>query len=393
MAGTGKRVRGYLSYSSIYFFYFFSMAVFGSMLSVYLSGNGKTTGEISFIVSASGLFTMIAQPILGLLYDRTGWRKRLSVLLLALSALFGILFGCTKNTAALFALNGLSMAFLNSVNPVCEQPAFASPYRYGVLRLWGAVGYAAGTQVAGMVLDAGYALWLFVLFALAAGATCLGFHWTGLKDERPADKPSKEKRAGQRAAFPLPLLGFAAFCFFFSGLTSASGTYVPLLLNERIGTSLAGTILFLGTLMEIPLIFLSDRFMDRLSGRQILFFNTLLLVVQTVAYAFLENTALVCALLILTKSVTTMLFIMATLKVVLTLTGGKYATTALSAIATVKSLGGVLLTNLAGQLAEHIDLHGMFVCFFWTALALLILSLCLRIPGSGESYFSGEKEA
>lgn len=106
-----KSVKGYLSYSSIYFFYFFGMAAFGSMLSAYLSSNGKTTGEISMIVSASGLFTMIAQPFLGILYDRTGWRKKLSVILLLLSAATGIVFGFTQNTTALFALNGLSMRF------------------------------------------------------------------------------------------------------------------------------------------------------------------------------------------------------------------------------------------------------------------------------------------
>jgi len=59
-----KSIKGYLSTSSIYFFYFFAMAVFGSMLSVYLSSGGKTTGEISFIVSGAGLFTMIAQPFI-----------------------------------------------------------------------------------------------------------------------------------------------------------------------------------------------------------------------------------------------------------------------------------------------------------------------------------------
>lgn len=387
-----RSAKGYLSYSSIYFFYFFAMAVFGSMLSVYLSGNGKTTGEISFIVSASGLFTMIAQPFLGILYDLTGWRKRLSVILLLLSAATGIIFGFTRNTAALFILNGLSMAFLNSVNPVCEQLASSSPYRYGVLRLWGAVGYAVGTQVAGIVLDYGAPVFLFVLFAISVGVTCLGFHWTGLQNTEPAVKQT-EKRPNEKAALSLPLILFAVFCFFFSGLTGASGTYVPLLLQEQLGTSMAGTILFLGTLMEIPIIFLSDRFMDKLNGQQLLAINALLLVIQTAAYSFSGSTLILCAVLILTKSVTTMLFIMVTLKVVLTLTGGRYATTALSAIATVKSLGSVALTNLAGQLAEKVSLHGIFTMFFWVAAVLLLFSFLIRIPASQKRYFAGEDTA
>ncbi len=153
---------------------------------------------------------------------------------------------------------------------------------------------------------------------------------------------------------------------------------------------MAGTILFLGTLMEIPIIFLSDRFMDKLNGQQLLAINALLLVVQTAAYSFSDSTLVLCAVLILTKSVTTMLFIMVTLKVVLTLTGGKYATTVLSIIATVKSLGGVVLTNLAGQLAENVNLHRMFIAFFWAAVALLVFSFVIRIPASQKSYFAGE---
>lgn len=387
---TKKSVKSYLSTSSIYFFYFFAMAVFGSMLSVYLAGNGKTTGEISLIVSGAGLFTMIAQPFLGVLYDRTGWRKKLSVLLLILSACTGVVFGFTQNTIALFALNGLSMAFLNSVNPVCEQLASASPYRYGILRLWGAVGYAAGTQVAGMILDFNAPVLLFILFAVSAAVTCLGFRWAGLEDTAPASAKEKGQPKG-KAALTLPLFLFAVFCFVFSGLTGATSTYVPLLLQELLGgTSLAGTVLFLATMMEIPIIFLSDRFMDRLTGRQLLALNTLLLVVQTAAYSFSGSTFLVCAVLILTKSVTTMLFIMVTLKVVLTLTGGQYATTALSVIATVKSLGGVVLNNLAGQVAESSSLQGLFTIFMWVSVGLLAFSFLIRIPKHEKKYFAGE---
>ena len=139
-----------------------------------------------------------------------------------LSACTGIVFGFTQNTWVLFALNGLSMAFLNSVNPVCEQLASSSPDRYGVLRLWGAIGYAVGTQVAGMILDFGAPVLLFILFAVSAAVTCLGFHWTGLKDTAPASKQKDQPKG--RAALSLPLILFAVFCFFFSGLTGATST-------------------------------------------------------------------------------------------------------------------------------------------------------------------------
>lgn len=199
-----------------------------------------------------------------------------------------------------------------------------------------------------------------------------------------------ENRPREKAPLTLPLVLFAIFCIFFSGIIEAAGTYVPMFLQERLGTSLAGTMLFLGTLIEIPIIFLSDRFMDRLNGRQPLALNTLLLAVLTAAYSFSPSNILVCAVLILTKSVTTMLFIMVTLKVVMTLTGGQYATTALSVMTTVKSLGSVVLINLAGQAAETVQVKGIFPIFFWASLALLAFSFLIRIPDDQKRFFAGE---
>lgn len=388
-----RSVSKYLSYSMIYFFYFFALAAFGSMLSVYLAGENKSSSEISMTVSAAGIFTMVLQPFVGMLYDRTGWRKKLSVILLLLSAVTGIFFAFTHNTVLLLLLNGFSMAFFNSVNPVAEQVASASPYRYGVIRLWGAIGYAVGTQVAGMILDYADPMFMFIVFAVAAVLTAISFHKAGLKDTEPVTSSKKESSENrEKGKLGLPLVLFAIFSFFFSGVTTAGSTYVPMLLRELLGgTSLAGTVLFLGTMMEIPIIFLSNRFMDRLSGRQLLIINTALLLIQGAAYSFSSNAVLVCAVLIVTKSVTTMLFIMVTLKVVMNITGGRYATTALSIIATVKSLGGVVLTNMSGRISDAAGLHAIFPVLLAITAAMLILSFFIRIPVDDKKYFAGEE--
>ena len=383
-----KSLGGYLCTSMIYFFYFFSMAAFGSMLSVYLLGVGKSASEVSWIVSASGLFTMILGPAAGILYDRTGLRRTLSIVLLVLSAATGLLFALTRNTALLFLLHGLSMLFLNSVNPMCEQIAAASPYRYGVLRLWGAVGYACGTQASGLLLEHASPLWCFVLFAATALLTGGFFRWAGLQNTAPAVQKTPSEKGS--AAVTRPLLLFAAFSFLFSGVTTASGTYVPVLLQEKLGsTSLAGTVLFLGTLMEIPVIFLSNRFMDRLSGRSLLALNTGLLLIQMLAYSFSGSVPLLCGVLILTKSVTTMLAIMVTLKVVMILTGGRYTTTAMSVLATVKSVGGVVLTNVAGTIVDKTGLNMLFSVLLGLSAAAFLLALTVRVPADGKTYFSG----
>ena len=48
-----KQYKGsYISYVITFFFYFLAMALFSSVLSVYLTGIGKSATEMSFIVSA-----------------------------------------------------------------------------------------------------------------------------------------------------------------------------------------------------------------------------------------------------------------------------------------------------------------------------------------------------
>ncbi|WRK52088.1 MFS transporter [Coprobacillaceae bacterium CR2/5/TPMF4] len=59
----------YLSYLLMYFFYFFSLAVFSGYISVYLMDKGYQSTQVSFVVSCSFVLSMIIQPIVGYLND------------------------------------------------------------------------------------------------------------------------------------------------------------------------------------------------------------------------------------------------------------------------------------------------------------------------------------
>ena len=42
---------------------------------------------------------------------------------------------------------------INGVNPIMEKIATASPYQYGKIRIWGTIGYALGSQLAGLLYE------------------------------------------------------------------------------------------------------------------------------------------------------------------------------------------------------------------------------------------------
>ena len=56
----------YPAYALTYFFFYWSLGVFTSVLSMYLTGIGKSKAEMSFIMSASSLFGVVLIPIVGI---------------------------------------------------------------------------------------------------------------------------------------------------------------------------------------------------------------------------------------------------------------------------------------------------------------------------------------
>lgn len=64
-----KRVTGYLKYVLIYGGYYFAMALFSVLISVYLMDKGKSAVEVSFLVSAAAVISMVLQPATGMLQD------------------------------------------------------------------------------------------------------------------------------------------------------------------------------------------------------------------------------------------------------------------------------------------------------------------------------------
>ncbi len=390
-----KVKKNYCNYVLLYFSYFFGMAMFLSILSIYLSGSGKSDGEVSLIVSASGLFSMALQPCFGFLYDRVQKERTISMLLLSLSGLFGVLFALTKSTFLLFLLNGTAMSLLNAVSPVCERLATGTGYPYGLIRIWGAVGYAAGAQVSGLVYENVSPQGSFFLFGAAMVLTIIAF---AITTDNAAPKQAKEQadpksREGIFSIFTLLLenrsyLLFAFISFLFSGCASANSTYLTLLLGDIFGsTGRIGTVLFAGTMMEIPIILFSGKFMDRLSGKTLLHIDFSLLLIQFTTYSFLPYAVPVCLILFLCRSTATMLYIMVTIKVVLNLVDRRGSTTALAVVSTMKSLGGVIVTMIAGAVSNAYGRPAVFTLLLGIAATGFILSALLKIPGNEQQLF------
>ncbi|MCI8632042.1 MAG: MFS transporter [Lachnospiraceae bacterium] len=385
-----KRKR-YSSYALLYFAYFFGMGIFNSILSIYLAGNGKADSEISVIISAGGIFTMLLQPVIGLVYDRMRRDRTISVALLCLSAICALLFASFQNNVLLFILNGLTTMFLSGVNPLCEQLATNTPYRYGLIRLWGAVGYAAATQAAAFIYETIAPRFNFYIFAAAMLVTMGAFFLTTNNDaahELHATAVPKSAGILRVLLKNRSFLLFSFVSFLFSGAAAANGTYLTLRLQELLGnTTQVGSILFASTLMEIPIILFSNRYMNRLSAKQLLLISFGLLLIQFATYSLVSHLAALCLVLFLCKSTATMLYIMLTLKIILNLVEEGCTTTALSLIATFKSIGSAVIPIAAGLVSDSFGRPAVFVFLLLLSLIGFLCAAALHLPRQERALF------
>lgn len=382
----------YTSFIITYFFFYFSMSIFSSILSVYLTGIGKSPSEMSFIISASSVFSLFCVPFVGYLNDKFQRPRNIATFILIFVGLLALLFSLTESVWVLFLLNGLIMAGVGALSPITEKIAGSSKFRYGRIRVWGTLGYAVGAQIAGISIQYISPSFIFVFFFISSLITMIGF-WglddpklddssTDSEDVAKSESKSSMKEIGAFLKNPKFLL-YLIIVFLFWGASFLNMTYVPVLLTD-IGLKgfELGTVLFFSTLIEIPLIVFSHKYMDKLSVRMLMVLSFILAMLQFGIYAVSTSQVVTVLTVVLLKALSSTLFMMINLKTVRILVSSKYTTTALAVVSAVNSLGAILLQNLGGLLVEATDIPTLYIALTGVSAFALILSLFLKTDNS-----------
>ena len=378
----------YLSYILLFFFSYFAMAAFSSVLSVYLTGIGKTASEMSLIVSSSGLFSFVMVPVVGYLCDVTGRPRMISAAALLVLAASSLLFANTRAVWGLFLLNGLGMSFYSATFPVSERLASSSKYRYGTLRVWGTFGYAAGAQAAGIAVGKFPGWVLFTVVAISALIAIPGY--IGAEDPIPGESqplPEDKVKISSFLTMPHFLLYLAIACLL-AGASGVNMNYAPLLLTSLgVATEAVGTVLFFSTLVEIPIIVFSNKYMDRFSGKSLLLVTCGLFLIQYIFYALIASAWAVVSVMVLVKAIASTLMMMIVLKIVRNLVDPRLTITAISVVNSVNNLGAILLQNAGGAIADRSSIQTVYLCLAGLAFLAAILTVFLKV-GNTEKVFS-----
>lgn len=376
-----KYKNSYLSHVLMYVGFYLAFAAYSAVLSVYLTGIGKSDQEMSLILSAAGIFSFAIGPALGYINDRARNQKKVAAALLVSAAALGMVFAWMNGLGVLFVLNGLIMSAYNSLSSVCERLAGESRFRYGVLRVWGTFGYAAGVQGAGLAIELlpGYAL--FLLAAAACGLCLLGLLGVELRPARTEDRDTAGDKPRLSALLENPqFFLFLVVAFIFYGCCGVNMNYSPVLLKGiGIPTGTVGTVLSVSTVVEIPLFLLSHKFMDKFSGKPLMAVCFALAVGQYLVYGLSPWAGLVVAVVVLFKAVTSTLYMMLSLKIVRCLVPAAFTTTGLAVVTAVNNLAGIVMQNLCGWMVGAAGIGRMYLFMAGFCGLGMVLNLFLKV--------------
>lgn len=378
----------YLSYFLMYNFYYLSWALFSALISVYLMDRGFKASDVSLVVSASFLTSMITQPIIGKWNDEFDIKK-VNAILFVIAAIGGIVFMVSNSLFMIAVSYSVVLMMINGVNPVMEKIATASPYQYGKIRIWGTIGYALGSQFAGILYDLVAPQAIFIVFVLTMILCIIGLVGTEPDIKKEAAKEN-EKVKTMTLFKNKKFVYYLAICAIFYGITNMSNTFVPSMLTDKgLDVDVTSTILSIAVFCEAPLVLFSNRFMDKIANKTLLIISISMVCLQCAVYGFNLPLIFIVLITFLAKHPSGMLYIMINLKIINTLIDENQQITALAYVATLKNLVAIIFQNVAGNILDVTTYSNLYlICFGWMLVALILVIFFKISSGNDKKLFN-----
>ena len=377
----------YLSYFLMYNFYYLSWAVFSALISVYLLDKDFKASEVSLVVSTSFLTSMIFQPVIGMFSDRYDVKK-VNFVLFALAGIGGLAFMFASSLITITIGYSFVLTLINGTNPVMEKIASSSPYQYGKIRIWGTIGYATGSWLAGMIYQLISPSAIFICFIITMILCIIGLLGTQTPSE--LGQNNEEKTKTSTLFHNYKYLYYLIIAAIFQGITNMANTYIPAMFqNDGLKVSLVSTILSFAVLCEAPLVLFSHKFMDKLTNKRLLIIAYSMITIQFLCYALNVWLPLKVIITLITKHPSGMLFIMINLKIVSTLVPKEHQITALAFVQTLRNLSSIIFQNIAGQILDISSYQILFALSLIIIVVGFVLVILFKVPsGKDQKLFN-----
>jgi PPP family 3-phenylpropionic acid transporter len=251
------------------------IAAFFPYLAPYLRSRGLGPEGIGTVLSLMAVTRIVANPVWGHLADTVlGRRAMLRIGFAGAAAAASLLAVVPDGLLPVAAAAALLGAVATAVGPNLDAIALAHlgqdrAHRYGFVRAWESLSYAAATLAFGLVLDRAGVRWAMPIYA----AGCLVvLAWSGVLDRVP---PAREEGHGRLGAVGTVLRSGRYRAFLLVSLLlwtgfAAAWNFFALRIQDRDGDlATVGVGLALGGAVEVPVMLASSRLAARFGLRAV----------------------------------------------------------------------------------------------------------------------------
>lgn len=366
------------------FLFFMIRILFSSLVSVFLLDQGYSALNVSAVSAAALAASFFAVPIIGKYIDAYG-AKHTSAILLFVSSISGIAFAFSKS----LLLSGLSycvvMICINTLHPIIERQATQIDFIYGSVRIWGTIGNATGTQLGGILYQYISPRSVYITFALVSITAWLALDKVP-KNAGPGCEGAASKGNTEHIKTSHVFLLYIIVVFLFYAALDTKTLYLTAFLRTSdFSINEASTILFLASLLEIPVVLFGGRLVDKLPGKRLIFFCLMLLFAQLSIYALLGSHGVIIAATLLTNSVVSMLYIMVNMKVINEIIDTNHQLSALTVTTGVRSLAAVVGQTIGGRLIDVYSYQHFFMLLSVFTLLAMLLTLVIKFPDHNDN--------
>ncbi len=375
--------------SSFYFSYYAVLGAFTPYWSLYLESRGLGVGAISVLMSLWYATRIVSPSLWTTLAARSAHPIRWLHLGCALALGCFALFLLPLEQAGLFAVMlGFCFAY-NAVMPQFESITMshlgARSDRYGLIRVWGSIGFILVVSLFGWLIDArrlgvGALPWLMLPLLAAVLASALMNRYARDPEQRPLD-PHDGFRARLRKP---PVIAFFVAAFLTQISFGPFYTFFSIYLSEHgYATAAQGVLWTVGVLAEIGVFFLASRIFRRWDATRVLMLALLSAAVRWLVTALFPDNTPVMVLAQLTHALNFGAFFAAAMQLLVRFFPGRMNGHGQGVFYGLSSgVGGVIGALLAGQLWRFGGETAFLASSAIALLAAVIVWRWLIRPGS-----------
>ena len=284
-------------YAAFMITYYTVNAVYQGYISKYFQMRGATTAQLSVLLAAAPMISIVSQPFWGMRGDRAKSRNRVLRLMILLGVGLILMLPLSRAFGWMLLFNALFAAQYTSIQPmgdsiILESLLARGNQPFGPLRLCGSLSFAVVNLVFGLLVGERFEWVIYLTAALLAGV----FLSTYLLPSTPGHQAETGRRMSLADLFRVP--GMPPLLALFMMLQLCMGyfySFFSIHFTSLPGGSmtLLGLAYFISATSELPFLLNADRLFDRLGAGRLMCLSALTMLTRWVLLAACPNVAVV----------------------------------------------------------------------------------------------------